>query len=348
MKFCDLHCDTIQKVLEEGCDFAADERLHIDLQSLISADVLLQVFACFIWRSDEPGKAYSTCNRYLDGIDMLIEKYGDRLVEVRDKSELDQVIKIGGKTGVIKAIEGATPLEGKPELLSHFYDRGVRLLTIAWDDNDFCGTVFGNQGGLTRLGEELIDYCNDLGVVVDVSHASDKAFFQIADVTSRPFIASHSSARAVCSNERNLTDEMIRIIADRGGIIGLALGSGFICPVYYQHEMKNRVRVLNGFRDGSLTVEDAQRISEEALCSLPPATLSQLTSHIRHIVKIGGEDCLALGSDFDGVTSLVEGVEGGRFLPRLVEAMEADGIPGRIIEKICYQNGTVFFQKILQ
>lgn len=117
-------------------------------------------------------------------------------------------------------------------MLEHFYQRGVRLLTIAWDDNAFCGIVFGNKGRLTKLGEELIRYCNELWVIVDVSHASDKAFYEIAAITKIPFLASHSNARAVCPNDWNISDDMIKLIADAGGLIGLTYVSGFIQPEY--------------------------------------------------------------------------------------------------------------------
>lgn len=250
------------------------------------------------------------------------------------------------KTAVIIAIEGATPLMGKVEELGHFYKRGVRLLTIAWDDNEFCGTVFGNNSGLTKLGEHLIRYCNELGVIVDVSHASDKAFYDIAAITKIPFLASHSNARKLCPNNRNLKDDMIRTIARRGGVIGFVFGSGFISPEYYQHEKANRDRIIKGLRDKTMTFREAEEISRKTLSGLANAPLSLLVGHAKHILNVGGEDCLGLGSDFDGVDSLPRGMTGVQSLPLLVMEMEKQGIAARIIDKICYQNSYQFFNDL--
>jgi membrane dipeptidase len=236
---------------------------------------------------------------------------------------------------------------GDPEMMAHFYGRGVRLLTIAWDDNEFCGTVFGNRTGLTRLGRTLVHTCNDLGVIVDVSHASDQAFDDIASITKIPFAASHSNARKVCPNDRNLTDGMIRTIAQRGGIIGLTFGSGFISPEYYGCERKNRDRIIRGLRDGSITFQDARAISQKALSGLPHAPLDLLVAHARHILNIGGEDCLGLGSDFDGVDSLARDLYGVQSLPVLVQEMENQKIPSRIIDKVCHENAYRYFNQIL-
>jgi len=205
--------------------------------------------------------------------------------------------------------------------------------------------VFGNNSGLTKLGERLIGYCNELGIIVDVSHASDKAFYDIAAITKIPFLASHSNAREICPNNRNLKDDMIRTIAERGGIIGLVFGSGFISTDYYQHEKANRDRVIKGLKDKTMTFQEAGKISRNALSGLSDAPLSLLVEHAKHILNVGGEDCLGLGSDFDGVDSLPQCMKGIQSLPLLVMEMERMGIAPRIIDKICYQNSFRFFNE---
>jgi membrane dipeptidase len=348
MKFIDLHCDTIAKIVEENLDFAESDKLHVTLPGIISSHTIAQVFACFIMDSGSPDKDFETCNTYIDAIETLMEKHKNRLVPATSFQQIDTVANSRGKTAVIISIEGATPLKGKPELLEHFYKRGVRLLTIAWDDNEFCGTVFGNKGGLTALGEKLIHHCNDLGVIVDVSHASDKAFYDIASITTTPFMASHSNARELCPNDRNLSDDMIRLIAERGGIIGLTYGSGFIQPEYHQHELVYRNKILKGFRDKTISFQDAQKITHKALSKIGDAPLALLVGHARHILNTGGEDCLALGSDFDGVDSLPKTISGVQSLPKLVQEMQQQGISSRIIDKICHKNACRYFKDILK
>ncbi len=242
MKFFDLHCDTIQKIVEEDAKFTDEEGLHLNLSGVISSNTIAQVFACFVFGAKNPNKEFEVCNCFIDAIEELVVTHNDRLIITTSAKELQDVINSDNKTAVIIAIEGATPLKGDAKLIEHFYNRGVRLLTIAWDDNEFCGTVFGNQGGLTPPGEELIRYCNELGIIVDISHASDQTFYDIASITKIPFVASHSNARQVCPNNRNLTDDMIKIIGERGGIIGLTYGSGFISPEYYKHEKNVEIK----------------------------------------------------------------------------------------------------------
>ncbi|MCD4676477.1 MAG: dipeptidase [Desulfobacula sp.] len=348
MKFFDLHCDTIQKIVEEDQDFTASGELHVNLPGIISSNTIAQVFACFILEANHQDNVFQACNTYIDAIETLTITHKDRFVPTTSYRHLVEAVESKGKTAAIIAIEGAIPLKGKPEMLEHFYNRGVRLLTIAWDDNEFCGTVFGNKGGLTKPGEELIRYCNELGVIVDVSHASDKAFYDIASMTKIPFMASHSNARQVCPNDRNLTDDMIHMIADRGGIIGLTYGSGFISPDYYKYEKVNRDKIIKGLKDRTITFQDARKISHKALSGLPDAPLSKLIEHIKHILNVGGEDCLGLGSDFDGVDSLPQNISGVQSLPVLVQEMQKQRISSRIIDKICYENAYRYFQDILK
>ncbi len=347
MKFFDLHCDTIQKIVEENAKFTDDEGLHLNLSSLVSSNTIAQVFACFIFGAKNPNKEFEVCNSFIDAIEELALIHKDRLVIATSAKDLTGIISSGDKTAVIIAIEGGTPLKGDVKLLKHFYNRGVRLLTIAWDDNEFCGTVFGKQGGLTSLGKDLIHYCNELGIIVDVSHASDQAFYDIAAITDVPFVASHSNARKVCPNNRNLTDHMIRIIGERGGIIGLTYGSGFISKEYFKHEKICRDKILIGLRDNSITFKDAYKISDELLSGIQDASISELVAHAKHIIDIGGEDCLGLGSDFDGVTSIPKEMSGAGSLPVLVQEMEKQGIKARVIDKITYENSYRYFKEIL-
>ncbi len=347
MKFFDLHCDTIQKIVEEGANFTDEEGLHLNLSGVISSNTIAQVFACFIFGAKNPNKEFEICNSFIDAIEDLVATYKDRLIITRSAKDLQNAVTSENKTAVIIAIEGATPLNGDVNLIEFFYNRGVRLLTIAWDDNEFCGTVFGQQGGLTPLGEKLIRNCNDLGIIVDISHASDQAFYDVASITKIPFVASHSNARKVCSNNRNLTDDMIRVIGERGGIIGLTYGSGFISPEYYKHEKKCRDKILTGLRDNSITFKDAHKISDDLLSDLQDASISELVMHAKHIIDIGGEDCLGLGSDFDGVTSIPKEMSGAGSLPVLVQEMESQGINASVIDKITYENSYRYFLEML-
>ena len=137
------------------------------------------------------------------------------------------------------------------------------------------------------------------------------------------------------------------MIGERGGVIGLTYGSGFISRDYYRHEKKCRDKILKGLRDNSITFKDAHKISEDLLSNLQDASISELVLHAKHIIDIGGEDCLGLGSDFDGVTSIPKEMSGAGSLPVLVQEMEKQGIKASVIDKITYENSYRYFREIL-
>ena len=140
------------------------------------------------------------------------------------------------KTAVIVSLEGADPLEGDVDNLDIFFDAGVRLITLAWGDNDFVGSTYDNGGGLTAKGADLVMAMEERGMLVDVSHASDKAFWDVCQVAKRPFLASHSNCRELCPAKRNLTDEMIRALAERGGVMGITLAPSFLSKSFLEAE----------------------------------------------------------------------------------------------------------------
>jgi membrane dipeptidase len=347
MKIVDLHCDTVMKLVENKKQFTDREGLHVNLDGLMASNTILQVFACFNYPEENPNETFANCNTYIDVIHHLIDANSGNLFLTTTSDDLDRCLDHQGGTGVVISIEGAAPLMGRVDKLNHFYARGVRLLTLAWEDNEFCGSTFGDNSGLTELGAELVHRCNELGVMVDLSHASDKAFFNVAEIIDKPFMASHSNARTICPNHRNLTDDMIRTLADRGGVIGLTYGSGFISPHYYTHQKSCSDIILKGLREKTMTFADADRIADEMLSDLDDATMEELVSHAIHILNTGGESCLALGSDFDGVSSLPKEMNSVHDLPNLIQEMENQGIPGRVIDKITHENAINCFKEVL-
>ena len=178
MRFFDAHCDTILQVIEEGRDFFAGPGLHVTLEGLRRADVRAQVFACFVLEARYPGRAREQALAFVQAVKDLCAAHPDDLLLADTPALVASAFADARpvRRAVVLALEGADPLEGEVAALREFRRLGVRLLTLAWDDNPFCGTAFGSGGGLTPKGEELVALCEELGVVVDVSHASDAAF----------------------------------------------------------------------------------------------------------------------------------------------------------------------------
>ncbi|MBW1999406.1 MAG: membrane dipeptidase [Deltaproteobacteria bacterium] len=193
-------------------------------------------------------------------------------------------------------------------------------------------------GGLTDRGRELIGRCESLGLIIDVSHASDRAFHDILLAAEKPMIASHSNCRSVCPNPRNLTDDMIRLLADRGGVMGINLGSGFVSPEFFQKEQGIREAFFASLRSKEKTFDEAMAISRKALVKIPRPPADLILEHVKRAIDVGGEDCAGLGGDLDGVDSTPEGIDHMGDYPRIVRLLEKGGLTQRQIEKVCYDN----------
>ena len=228
MRFFDTHCDTVMRHFEAGHDFVNGVgSAHLDLPRLLEAGHCVQVFAVFAAQSHFPvGDVTAYAEQAIAVIHGWETAAGGRLRIVRGRADLASVQLHDNLAGLI-GLEGADPLDGDPENLAYFFDLGVRLVIPAWDDNAFSGAATGSGGPLTEAGIRLIELAEALGIMVDVSHLSDRGFEQLCVLATRPFIASHSNCRALCPSPRNLTDEQIHTIADRGGAIGVNLRHGF-------------------------------------------------------------------------------------------------------------------------
>ena len=326
MKVFDLHCDTLSELRRgkvEGSPLSfSSSPLMIDLKKLQEGDYLLQCFACFVdlAREDNP---LSACLEMVDVFYELLADYPS-LMQVKSPEDL-RVLPSSGKIGAMLTVEEGGVCLGKEEILRDLYRLGVRMMTLTWNHenelaypNQVPGQIHNlwpstpeTEKGLKEAGYAFLSEMERLHMIVDVSHLSDKGIWDVLSVSTRPFAASHSSARALCAHPRNLPDEMIRAMAEKGCLIGVNY-----CPSF-------------------LTEEDP-----------PVSRMRDIVAHARHILKVGGEDILALGSDFDGITGELE-VKDASCMPLLAEAFLKDGFTPREVEKIFYQNALRFFTENL-
>ena len=236
MRFLDAHCDTVLKVQSGSHNFCKGEGDgQVSLPGMISAGICAQTFACFILSREYPGAERIAAEHIIETIYDMIRCSDGRIQLAIDSATLHRACDDGPIAAII-ALEGADPLEGRAESLRAFYGMGVRSVIPAWEDNAFSGTAFGQNTSLTPEGEKLVALCEELRIMVDVSHLSDRAFARVMEITSQPVIASHSNCRTICPSNRNLTDSMIRQIADRGGVLGINLSSDFLDPHFYVQE----------------------------------------------------------------------------------------------------------------
>jgi membrane dipeptidase len=252
--------------------------------------------------------------------------------------------KIAGLMG----IEGGHAIEDSLRLLRDFYALGVRYMTLThfntnnWADSqgDVDDASVHHHNGLTPFGKDVVREMNRLGMMVDISHVADKTFYDVLATSSAPVIASHSSCRAISSHTRNMTDEMIKALAAKGGTIQISFGCDFLSQRYFTASKPIMAEIRPRFVE-AMKIEDPiareaaiNKIEEEATAKLPAATLADVVAHIDHAVQIGGIDHVGIGTDFDGVGCVPKDLDSYNKFPALTRALLEKGYSATDIKKI--------------
>lgn len=300
----DAHCDTIWAAPKQERDFTRRcDRGHLDIPRLQEAGVVLQFFALF---SDPAHGSHGYIRKALQMLDAFYQAVNkaESLWPLFWRHQIERVRSGHGVAGLL-AIEGGEALGGSVEVLRCFYRLGVRSVGLTWNGrNELADGQMetGSGGGLTRAGVEIVAEMERLGMLIDVSHLSDHGFWHVLEVTTGPVIASHSNARGQCNHLRNLTDEQIRALAQRGGFIGINFVPEFL-------------------REGG------------------KAQIDDIIRHIDHMASVVGNTAhIGIGSDFDGVAELPAGIEHVGDLPRIAEALARHGYADADIRGIMGEN----------
>ncbi len=305
----DAHADTLARLHEEGR--ALGERSakgHSDVPRLIEAGVSLQVLAiCTEDKDAETGlrEALAMIDRlYLD-----LSGRDDAFV-VCTRADLDRVGP--GRVGFLLGLEGAGPLRGRAGLLRVLFRLGLRLLGLTWNGrNDFAdGVKVEGGGGLTGAGRDLLALAEELGIVVDLAHLNERGFWDAVAAARQPVVVSHANARAVCDHPRNLTDEQLRAVAARGGVVGLNLYPPFLAPV------------------GRAGLDDVLR-------------------QLDYLLQVAGRRAVGLGLDFDGIEATPIGLPDITALPRLTAALDRMGLDEDVRAGLLGGNWLRVFRQIL-
>ncbi len=306
MKFFDLHCDTIGECCKNKYSLRKNN-LHLSLEKAKDFDEFTQVFA--IWIPDELRKAKAVAY-----FDKVCDYYKAELSRNKDVlTSYNPLNKDEKRMKAILAVEGGAALGGTIDGLYHLYDRGVRILTLTWNaPNEIASGAF-SDGGLTEFGKEVVKKCGKLKMVIDVSHLNRQSFFDVAENTEKPFIASHSNPDIVETNsgrKRNLTDEQIEVIRSRGGLIGLNLYKDFL-------DIENKTGI------------------------------EALKVHLDYLLEKGCEDVIAFGTDFDGC-ELSDGIIGIGSIKEIYNSLLNSGYKEELLKKLFYNNANLFFKNIIQ
>lgn len=325
------------------------EKGNFDLPRAREGGLDAPFFSIYIPARYEKRGAKRFANGLIDMVEGIVEQSAGQMQIAKSPAEVRQAFS-QGKLAVLLGMENGSPVEGKLENLTHFHGRGIRYITLTHSkDNHISDSSYDTRhthGGLSPFGEKVVVEMNRLGMLVDVSHISDQAFEDVLRVSQVPVVASHSSCRHFTPGwERNMSDDMIKALAAKGGVIQINFGSDFIDREIQKQNKSRYAELMELLKKKGLDPSDkgAKPIKEAFWKKFEKrfATLEQVADHIDHVKNLVGIDHVGLGSDFDGVgDSLPEGLKDVSGYPNLIRVLLERGYSDPEIEKIC--SGNVF------
>ena len=324
MKVADMHCDTILRIYSEGGNLR-DNGYNIDLNKMVKGDYLLQNFAMFVDLNDQLDPL-TKAQRLIDLYYREIEKNSDLIKPVYCYQDIIDNQKNNLMSAMLTLEEGAV-VNDDLAILRNYYRLGVRMITLTWNypngigyPNMLEGEGFdrlkniNTEKGLTEFGIKYIQEVERLGIIIDVSHLGDAGFYDVLKYTTKPFVASHSNSRSVCDVARNMSDDMIKKLASRGGIMGINFCGDFL---------------------------KQSDTGDERSC------VADMVKHILYIRDLVGIDYIGLGTDFDGISQNLE-IKDASMMPLLHEALLKAGLSEEEVAKVFYRNVLRVYQEVLQ
>lgn len=309
MDFFDLHCDTAYRMYNEKLSID-NELLDTRLSDFKVFDKAVQLYAIYSDNSKQDEENYEDFFKVCDYLKSEINENYKEVSLCTDRVSLE------AQTTPVKAIlavEGSKLLSDDLSRLSILHGLGVRVLTLAWKGLCRAGGAHDTDTGLTEFGFKLLSECEGTGIIVDVSHLSEKGFWDVAARATKPYIATHSSSYSLCNHTRNLTDIQFRTICEMGGIVGVNMYPDFLSP---------------RFADGGFTADEL---------------IGSFCDHIEHFLSLGGEGHICLGADRDGIPH-IDGYTSLSAADKIYERLTSNGIKKQVIDDIFYNNAYKFFR----
>jgi len=353
----DGHCDSPYRMLRHNVHLDEhDPEAQLDLQTLEESGVTASFFAAYVPPYYAGRGAAAFCYRVIDLIGEEVKRCQKRLRFSTDTQGIRRA-KAEGKVAIMIGIEGGHAIEDSLNVLRDFYRLGARYMTLTHvNTNNWCDSSGdgGRHGGLTDFGREVVRTMNDMGMIVDISHVADKAFYHVLETTRVPVVATHSSCRSICPHPRNLTDAMLRDLAKNGGVCMINFFSAFINPKVAEVVMhaQRRARQDGGKGGGGTEELPDDRTDWDSYLEwfnalgCPRATLEDVVDHIVHAAEVAGVDHVGIGSDFDGVPALPDGLQTVASLPQITERLIARGFSDEDVAKILGGNFMRAFEAI--
>ena len=310
----DGHCDTILEIANKKINFGKrNTKGHLDIPRLQEGGVNVQVFAIFIEDIYKPDRALKRTLQLYDIFYQELMNNQNHISLITHCYQIEKARK-AGKIGVILAIEGGEAMEGDLGILRVLHKLGIRLITLTWNQRNQIADGVGEartNSGLTEFGVKVVEEMNKLGILIDISHLSETGFWDVIKLSKKTIIASHSNCYTLCSHPRNLKDSQIKALSDMGGVIGVTFVPAFL-------------------------TQDKRK-----------ADIEDVLNHIDYLIKIGGINCVGLGSDFDGTRALPINLDGADKIPNITSGLIRRGYKENEILKILGGNFLRVFKEII-
>jgi membrane dipeptidase len=356
----DTHADTPQMMLDQEYDLADPASPYmISIPKMRKGHLGAEFFS--IWVSTDWPRQ-DLVHHALDLIDVVNEQVARHSDALGLARTADDVIRLHGehKIAILMGLEGGHIIIDDLRVLDNFYRLGIRYMTLTHSkDTDWADSSSDKprHNGLTAFGRSVVERMNRLGMMVDISHVSDKTFYDALAASQAPVIASHSSCRALCKAPRNMTDDMIRALGKNGGVMDINFYSAFLDQKYRDAQNKISGRVDHAVeaaqeeharRGRRLTYAEENAIRVKMEAGIPAPSYKVIADHIDRAVKVGGIDHVGLGSDFDGVDAIPHGMEDASQLPNLVSELARRGYSKEDLEKILGGNVLRVMREVAQ
>jgi membrane dipeptidase len=367
----DTHADTPQRFVDEHFDL--DDPLgggNFNLATARQGNLGAEFFSIWVEPSIYKGQYAHRTLELIDAVKQQVARHPDQMEFVTSAEGIEQAHE-DHKLAALMGIEGGHSIENSLALLRQYYDLGVRYMTLTWSNsNDWADSsgdiddkdVPHTKEGLTEFGKDVVYEMNRLGMMVDISHVSDHTFYRTLVITRAPVIASHSGARALCDAPRNMTDDMLRAVANsggpdsKGGVVQVNFYSGFVSQAYRDAQKAMEADVKKAVQDlkdqakaegREVTYDQISKVQRQYADKIPRPPLSALIDQIDHIAKVAGVDHVGLGSDFDGVSGqLPEGLDSPADLPKITSALMERGYSADDCRKILGGNLLRVFKEV--
>jgi membrane dipeptidase len=369
----DTHADTPQRFLDEHFDLSDPlGEGNFNLETARKGNLGAEFFSIWVEPTLYKGEYAHRTLELIDAVKQQVAKHPDAMMLATTPEEIEQAHR-EHKLAALMGIEGGHSIEDSLGLLRQYYDLGVRYMTLTWMNSngwaDSSGdaddaTVTHTKEGLSEFGKDVVYEMNRLGMMVDISHVSDKTFYRTLIISRAPVIASHSGARALCNAPRNMTDDMIRAVANsggpdsKGGVVQVNFYSGFVSQAYRDAQLKQEPAVKLAVQEletkakaegRTVSYSEIDALQRKYADQIPRPPLTALIDQIDHVAKVGGVDHVGLGSDFDGVSGqLPEGMDSPADLPKITEALLARGYSAEDCRKILGGNLLRVFREVEQ